>query len=350
MRQRIALVTGATGGLGRHLTAKLLDSGYSVRACGRNRETGAALAGTPGVSFLPGDLADSGYVRSIVPGADVVFHCAALSSPWGPIERFRAANVTATRSLVDAAAAAGCRRFVHVSTPAVTFQFRDQLGIREDAALPRQFVNHYAATKAEAEDIVRAVNGMRLATTILRPRGIFGEFDTVLLPRLAELARRGSVPLFRSGGALVDVTYAGNVADAMILCDRADAPPGTYNISNGEPVTVRDLLERVFRALGLDVALKPMPYFLANLAAGASETFARVTRSDTEPRLLRYSLGLMRYSQTLDITAARDKLGYRPRVSIDEGLRRTAQWLAAGRPLWFPDAGGESRRSVDARA
>ena len=136
------------------------------------------------------------------------------------------------------------------------------------------------------------------------------------------------MPVFNEGQALVDVTYAGNVADALLLCDRAAAPPGIFNITNGEPVTVRDLLIRVFRALQRNVRLVSVPYWIVSLAAGVLEKTARALHTSREPKLLRYPIGLMRYSQTLDINSARDRLGYAPRVSIDEGLARYALWYS----------------------
>ena len=134
------------------------------------------------------------------------------------------------------------------------------------------------------------------------------------------------MPVFRGGKALVDVTYAGNVADAMLLCDRTGAPPGTFNITNGEPVSIEDLLRRVFAALDLNVRLVPMPYRALDAAAGAWELAARAFNLKKEPKLLRYPLGLMTYSQTLDISAARQQLGYAPAICIDDGLRRFATW------------------------
>jgi nucleoside-diphosphate-sugar epimerase len=166
----------------------------------------------------------------------------------------------------------------------------------------------------------------RLKVSIVRPRGIFGEYDSVLVPRLLHLARNGKMPVFNDGKALVDVTYAGNVADAMLLCDGEDAPSGTFNITNGEPIAIQDLLGRVFRALSLNVKLVPAPYRVLSSVASGWEFAARVLDLKTEPKLLRYTLGLMNYSQTLNISAAREKLGYTPNVSIDEGLKRFAAW------------------------
>lgn len=326
---RRALVTGATGGLGRHLVCKLVSAGYTVRASGRNERVGRTLCNKH-VDFVAGDLSDAPLVAILAQDADVIFHCAALSSPWGKRDEFIRSNIIVTQNLIEAAYSAGCKQFVHVSTPSLYFCFKDQLNICEDSDLPLQFVNHYAATKAEAERIVQKGASTRLKVSIVRPRGIFGEYDSVLVPRLLQIARNGRMPVFHNGAAIVDVTYAGNVADAMILCDGANTPPGTFNITNGEPVSVRDLLGRVFRTLDLNVKLVPTPYRPLAVLASGWEFTARALDLKTEPKLLRYTLGLMNYSQTLNISAAREKLGYTPKVSIDEGLRRFAAWYRLG--------------------
>lgn len=334
MSERTALVTGATGGLGRHLVRSLLLNGYRVKATGRNRVIGEKLARR--CTFIGGDLNEPGLARRLMNDADVVFHCAALSSPWGRTEEFVAANVAATRLLLEAAEAAGQTRFVHVSTPSLTFDFRDQLAIREDAPLPARFANAYAQSKSEAERLVAAAAERGLSAVIIRPRGLIGEFDGALAPRLLHAGRRGVVPIFNGGAALVDLTYLGNVADALVLCDRPDAPRGIFNITNGEPIRVRDLLERFFRALGRTVRLLPLPYAPLAVLARSWEAVARGLDLP-EPPLLPYSLGLLRFTQTLDIAKARRELRYDPRISIDEGIARFAHWQAQGSPPWFEE-------------
>ena len=325
MRTQKALVTGATGCLGRHLAAKLIAAGWHVRASGRDAAIGSTLQDA-GAEFIAGDLLEAGLAQRLAEDVDVIFHCAALSSPWGRRAAFQAVNVDGTQALVDAAQLAGAARFVHVSSPSIYFTYQDAFDIPETAPLPRRFVNAYASSKAEAERVVMRAAEQGLSSVILRPRGIFGEFDTALAPRLMRFAASGRVPLLRGGRALVDVTYAGNVADAMMLAARPHAATGTFNISNGEPLTVHDLLTRTFGALNREVRFAHVPYRLLDLAAAASEQGARLL-GGREPRLLRYTLGVMAYSQTLDITAARNHLGYEPRVSIDEGLTRYAAWL-----------------------
>ncbi len=138
MRTQKALVTGATGCLGRHLAAKLIAAGWHVRASGRDAAIGSTLQDA-GAEFIAGDLLEAGLAQRLAEDVDVIFHCAALSSPWGRRAAFQAVNVDGTQALVDAAHLAGAARFVHVSSPSIYFTYQDAFDIPETAPLPRRF-------------------------------------------------------------------------------------------------------------------------------------------------------------------------------------------------------------------
>lgn len=324
---RRALVTGATGGLGRHLVNRLAEADYTITALGRDQQAGQALADS-GHTFVPVDLCTCDDIPALTRNVDTIFHCAALSSPWGRAANFQNINVAVTQKLLAAAEASGVENFVHVSTPSVYFEYRDRLNLKEGDPMARPFVNHYARTKAEAERLVLEAGKGRLNTSAIRPRAIFGEHDAVLLPRILRVAQSGKMPVFSHGTAMVDVSYAGNVADAMLLCDeQAEKVSGrVFNITNGEPMSIRTLMEKVFAALQMEVQLRPTPYGLVNAVAGVWEGVSEMLALKTEPKILRYTAAAMNFSQTLDITAARETLGYQPRVSVDEGLARFATW------------------------
>lgn len=327
------LVTGATGGLGRNAVEYLLARGHEVRATGRNAAVGAELV-KAGADFMRVDLA---AVRSelypLVTGVDAVWHCAALSSPWGPYNDFYAANVYATQMLALAASNVGVSRFVHVSTPSLYFDYKHHRDIPETYR-PRHYVNDYARTKAEAEACVKETSqgSQKMKSVILRPRGIFGRHDQALVPRIERVLveRGGRVPLPNGGKAFVDLTYAENVVHAMWLATMADGvESGTaFNITNGDPMTVADVLTRLFRTeLGRPFEIKNVPYFALDTAARALEAIA--SKNGKEPLLTRYSAGALAYDMTLDISRARRQLGYEPVVSMEEGIARTANWMAS---------------------
>jgi len=323
-----AMVTGATGFLGQHVCMRLNQMGWQVTALGRNEDAGVKLE-AQGIVFVQADLRDEEAIIRACAGQDAVFHCGALSSPWGPYREFQAINVDGTKHV-----AAGClqhevQRLIHISTPSIYFDNRhDRLGVREDAPLPSRPVNAYAATKLMAEQAVFQAFASGLSGLILRPRAIFGPLDRSLLPRLMRANESGGVPLFRGGNVKLDLTYVDNVVDAMLLGWEApqQALGQAYNITNGEPAILRDVLKELFAMMDIPLRTREIPYSAAYGAAALMEWSHRLLPMLGEPPLTRYSVGVLARSQTLDIGLARERLGYIPQVSLQEGLKAFAEW------------------------
>ncbi|GAB1596425.1 NAD-dependent epimerase/dehydratase family protein [Lysobacter claricitrinus] len=330
--QRI-VVTGATGFLGGAVARRLHEArpDVRVRALGRDQARGALLA-RDGIDFVPTDLCDASAVRHALEGADAVVHAAALSSPWGPRAAFVAANVDATANVARSCVDNGVRRLVHISTPGIYHDGRPHHRIREDDALPARAVNDYAATKLVAEQRVRELTrDSDVSVLILRPRAIFGPGDTSLLPRIADALRRRRLPRIGDGRCVVDLTYIDNAVDAVLLA--LDASPTldsrAYNISNGEPVRIWDVIDRLAVAIGAPAPRRHVSATALRAIAAALEFVHRASMPHREPKLLRYGVELLSVDMTLDISRARDELGYAARIGIDEGLARTFDALSA---------------------
>lgn len=320
------LVTGASGFIGSHVALALASAGHDVLATGRDRAR-LALLTHEAIDVAAADLT-SDSLQSIVDNRDTVVHCAALSSPWGRREAFLTANVYATERLLNAANKAGATRFVHISSPSIYFRLADQLNISESFIPPARWINAYAETKWKSEQCVSSVDFASMTRVILRPRAVFGEGDRTIFPRIVALAKRGWFPRIGSGNALIDTTYVGNVADAVLaaLQTPGAAEPQVFNITNGEPMPVRELLAKLFDALGMEVRAVRLPRHVAVALGALAEAVAHMSPGRPEPRLSRYGVGVLGYSQTLDISKARTILGFKPSVSVDEGIRRFSQW------------------------
>ena len=312
------LVTGGTGFVGRHLVRALLRRDHIVRVLGRDPASCRELE-AEGVEVMRGDLRDAPVVVSACDGIDAVFHVGALSAPWGRRADFHAINVEGTGHVLAGCRAHGVRRLIHFSSPSVVFSGRDIVDATEEAPYPRRFLCDYSWSKKLAEDLVRASD---VPAVIVRPKAVFGPGDASLLPRLVNRARAGRLPQIGAGDNLIDLTFVDNVVEALLLALTAETAIGrTYTITNGEPVRLWDTIRLVLKQLGLGTELRRVPYRLAYVVAGCLEWKARLFGG--EPTLTRYLTAILGRTQTYNIAAARRDLGYRPVVSIAEGLDRT---------------------------
>ncbi|MBN1866489.1 NAD-dependent epimerase/dehydratase family protein [Candidatus Sumerlaeota bacterium] len=340
------LVTGGGGFLGSAVVRLLVARGDSVRVFSRGdyphlREIG--------VDVRRGDLADAGAVADAAEGCEIVFHVAANAGFWGPYESFYRPNVLGTRNAIDACRRHSIRRLVFTSSPSVTFAGVDQEGVDETAPYPDRFLAHYPRTKAEAEKLVLAANGPELATVALRPHLIWGPGDPHLAPRIVSQARAGKLRLIGRRPNRIDTVYIDNAAEAHLLAadrlswhghpahdPRAERPchrpvaGKAYFISNGEPMPVAEIVNRILDAAGLAPVTRRVPEGVAYAAAALLEGAYSVLRLRGEPRLTRFVARQLATAHWFDIGAARRDLGYEPRVSIDEGMRRLAQWFRDG--------------------
>jgi len=322
------LVTGASGFLGGYVVPDLQRHGYEVFAAGRNTQALARVADSE--HRVPGDLVS---LRTLDLPVDVVIHCAALSTPWGPWRDFREANVAGTGHVVEFARRNGVRRIVHVSSPSVYAAARDRLAIREPDVDRSNRLNGYIRSKIAAEDLLlEALDaGTIPEVVIVRPRGLIGVGDPSLVPRLLDVHTRIGVPLFDGGDNLIDVTAVENAAAALRLAvTEGNGAGGVYNISNGDPRRFRELLTTLLELMGQAPRFRPVSRRVAWTLASALERVCAVLPGRPEPPLTRYTLSTIAYSQTLDITRAREELGYRPEMTLDDALATVATHLRAG--------------------
>lgn len=318
------LVTGATGFVGVRLVEELLRRGERVRAFGRNRSVLNTLE-VAGAEAVSGDLRDAKAVCQACRGVGTVYHVGALSSPWGDVREFETVNVGGTRNVLDGCRAGNVGRLVYVSSPSVTFDGSDCVRQTESAPYPHRFVSHYSRTKKEGEDLINAARG-DFETVIIRPKAVFGPGDTSLLPRLLRAARAKRLPQIGPGDNRIDLTYVDNVVHGLILAGESSQAVGdTYTITNGdlgaEAPCLWGVIGHVLASLRLPKIRRVLPLSMALMLAGGAEAVAGMT--GREPFLTRYSALILARTQTYDISAARNDLGYAPVISFAEGLERT---------------------------
>ncbi len=309
-------VSGANGFVGHALAQHLASSGHQVLAYMRRSGAFTGIAGViPAVA--PDLCLHADWQISSEHGIDVFVHCAARvhvmnDASADPLKEFRRVNVDGTASLARQAAAAGVRRFVFLSSIKVNGEFTEaERPFRADD--PPAPESPYGVSKHEAEQVLRNIaadTGMEVV--IIRPPLIYGPGVKANFESMMRLLVHGfPIPLAAANDNLRSLVSLDNLVDLIVTCiDHTKAINQTLLVSDGEDLSTADLLRRMGVALDHPARLFYMPRSLLNLSAKIAnnpEIYRRLCRS-----------------LQLDITKTRDLLGWVPRVTIDEGLRRTA--------------------------
>lgn len=323
-----ALVTGGGGFLGKAVIRRLLSEGWSVRSFSRGRYPELE---SWGVDCHRGDLVDGDAVARAVAGCEVVFHVAAKPGVWGPYSEYYDANVRGTEHVLDACLRERVARLVYTSSPSVVHGGEDIEGGDESLPYPDHFEAPYPETKAMAEQLVLAASDRNLATVSLRPHLIWGPGDNHLVPKIVARARTGRLRLVGDGRAKVDSVYIDNAAQAHLdaaaqLAPGAPCAGRAYFITNGEPMPIGDLINGILDAAGVAPVTRTVPVGVAVFAGRVLEAVHRVARPDVEPAMTAFLARQLATAHWFDISAARRDLGYRPEVSIAEGLDRLKRW------------------------
>ncbi len=324
-----ALVTGGGGFLGKAIVHRLRARGDRVVSLARNRY---AELDALGVVQHRGDIADSVAVARAAADCDIVFHVAAKAGVGGRYRDYHRANVVGTENVLSACRHHGIARLVHTSSPSVVFDGRDMAGVDESVPYPSHYEAAYPQTKAVAERMVLRANCAALATVSLRPHLIWGPGDNHLIPRILARARAGRLRRIGSESKLIDSVYIDDAADAHLQAADRLAPRSTvagkaYFISQGEPIPLWDLVNRILLAAGIDPVTRSIPAGLAYTAGWIFELIYAIFQPREEPPLTRFVARELTTAHWFDISAARRDLGYEPKISLEEGLERLTIWL-----------------------
>ena len=322
-----AFVTGGSGFIGQALIRRLAGRGTTVRALARSDSSARAVE-EAGAEAVRGDLDDVDAMRAGAEGCAVMFHSAAALGDWGKREEFERVNVQGTRNALAAARSAGVRRFVHVGTEAALMAGEPLVNVDEDAPLRPDSKALYSSTKAKAEQAVRDANGDGLETVVIRPRFVWGVGDTTLLPAMREMVDKGRWAWIGGGDQLTATTHVDNTVEGLLLGAERGRPGGVYFVTDGDPVVFRDFVSDLMRTQGIEPPTRTVPAPVAGALAGVGEAIWGALRRDSAPPVTRFAYWVSSQECTIDITRAREELGYRPVKSREEGLAELSAHIA----------------------
>ena len=262
-----------------------------------------------------------------------MFHCGALVSDWATTPELARTNVYGTRNLLEAAVGASLRRFIHSAPPMCTAT----PAAVDEAHTATRFRNWYAQTKLHAEAEVRRVGSTHLLQTVtLRPATVYGPGSVDVIGEIARAIEGRHMLLIDGGRAVAGLCYVENLIDIAVLALRHAAAPGhAFNVSDGLPITWKQLTDDLAKGLGSPKVRFSLPYWLASGIGFSLEHGYRLLRRsvalNAPPLLSRQAVQVLGINQDFSNRRAREVLGWKPRVDYREGLEATLAWLRAER-------------------
>lgn len=316
------LVTGAAGFIGSHLAEAVARQRIPVRAFVRytsRRDIGLLRFIDPDlqskVEIIFGDLGDPQAVRHAVSGVEIVFHLAAsISIPYSYVHPREVAetNVMGTLNVLQACHEMGAKRMVHTSSSEV---YGTALYAPIDEAHPLQGQSPYSASKIGADKLVESFHcAYELPVVTLRPFNTYGprQSDRAVIPTIITQALTADVIRLGNLHSRRDLTYVTDTVNGFLKVAKAEGVEGkTYNLGVGEDITIGDLARKVVEIVGRDVRIEVEPQRL------------RPEGSEVQRLISDYSL-------------AQRELGWKPEVSLDDGLSRTIEWISKNLDLYLP--------------
>jgi len=317
------LVTGGTGFTGKALVKRLLDTGHEVVALDYKEGIKTQELRDWGAEVVIGSVVDKETVRKCMKGVDVVQHLAAAFRELDvPNSYYEEVNVGGTRNTLQAAFEEGVKKFIYCSTCGVHGNI-DNPPAGEDA--PIQPADYYQRTKYEAEPVVNEYHRKGMKTSIIRPAAIYGPGDPERFMMIFKRVSTGSFPMFGSGKTLYHPVYIDNLIDAHMLAMEDGKGDGeVYLIADERAVEIEELVRRVGKAMDIDVNIRHYPVTPLVIAGHICEKICKPFH--ITPPIFPRRVDWYRQNRSFKIDKAKRDLGWEPKIDLDEGLRRTAEW------------------------
>lgn len=342
----IALVTGAPGWLGTRLVQTLAEgladvpslagaSDREIRVLAYRDADVAGLERLRGnIHIVRGDVTDASSVTAFMGGAEggTVFHAAGIIHPTQGIRQLYAVNELGTGHVLQAALAAGAKRFIHVSSNSPIGLNPSADHVFDEHAPYRPYM-HYGKSKKRAEDLVNAAGAAgRIETVIIRPPWFYGTGQPERQSRFIRMVRDGKAPIVGSGANRRSMAYIDNICQGLLLCERVDEARGrTYWIADERPYPMTEIIDTIEDVLARDFSVKVarkrlrLPGLMAEVAVAGDWALQAAGLYVTPLHVL----GEMNKTIACSIERARRELGYQPQVALREGMRRSIQWMLA---------------------
>ncbi len=317
-----ALVTGATGFTGKRLTEILIQKGYDVRVIVRDKNR-FTIPEHERLEVIIGDLKNPKDVEIVVRDVQIIFHIAALYRTAGVApQEYWDTHVKATENLLDAAHKYRIEKFVHTSTVGIHSHIENPPADENYTIHPGDI---YQLTKWEGEKKAKEFNDKTgLPLVIIRPSAIYGPGDMRLL-KLFKIASKKYSIVLGSGEIFYHMVYVDDLAEGLILAAESSISNGEAFIIGGEGyISLNNMLTLISQILKKESKIIHLPAAPFQLLGSLCEKVC--IPLGINPPIYRRRVDFFTKSRAFDITKAKRMLSYLPKISLEEGLTKTASW------------------------
>jgi nucleoside-diphosphate-sugar epimerase len=318
------LVTGGTGFTGKALVKRLLKERHQVIALDYKEGFKTEELRDLGAEVVIGSVTDKMVVNRSMKDVEVVHHLAAAFREMNVPERYYLeVNVQGTRNVLEAAYEHKIGKFIYCSTCGVHGNVLNPPTGEEDNISP---ADYYQQTKYDAEPIVDEYFRKGMKTVILRPAAIYGPGDPERFFLLYKRVSKGTFPMFGKGKTLYHPLYIDNFIDALLLSMKDGRGDGeVLLIADEEYVSIEYLVRKVAESLNI-YNLKISHYPITPLVI-AGHVFEKICKPfHIIPPIFPRRVDWYRQNRAFNIEKAKRELGYDPKIGLEEGLRKTAEW------------------------
>jgi len=323
MAKKKVLVTGAPGWLGTRFV-EILNKKHRRVKCLVLKGVNDNYLRELNVEVVKGDVTNPRSLRNITNNVETVFHIAGMIHPrlFGVSDFFRV-NTQGTKNILDAAIKSGVKRFVYVSSNSPGGCYKEKVIMNEYT--PEEPYMNYGKSKFLAERIVNdAYLQGKIETVIIRPCWFYGIRQPERQTRLIKMVKDGKALVFGDGKNLRSMTYIDNLCDALLLAEkRKNAKGETYWIADDRPYTTLEIYETIADLLGVKLRIRKIPGFFSDFAGFVDGILQKFHVYQKEIHVA----GEMNKNIACSIKKAKKDLGYKPKIGLREGMRRSIEWV-----------------------
>lgn len=316
-----ALVTGGTGFIGSHLVDELLNRGYEVRCIVRGESNLRWLEGK-NVEIVSGSLFDVNFLEKAIMDVDYVYHIAGVTKGRNYQDYYRG-NVETTKNLLNACLKSkNLKKFVLASSLAAVGPGDDAVPV--DESTPYHPITSYGKSKAEAEKITLSFKD-KLPITIVRPPSVYGPRDTYTF-EIFKYIKFGFLPVVFPRDQIISVVYVSDLVEGLILAGESQRATGEIYFISGDGIyTGKELVDAILKTLDKKIVKLNVPAPALYSISFISELIYKI-KGKPSPLNIEKIKDVRQKNWACSNEKAKRELGYNPKVSLEDGMKRTIKW------------------------